>query len=265
MKTTRIVDYPINLSSIFLIAFCIATPLFGQEITKEEIIKFKIKSITALDGDGKINKVDYYNDKGNLIKIGEDINGKITIRKEYVYDANNLLVDERILNPKGELHHVNHFYYNANRQLTKKESKKFNTTWEYEYDEVGNKIKEVRKSGLEGNNSTTTYKYDDKRLINELTTDDILGKEKYTEYKYNEKGQLIESKAKYFYFKTTIKIIYQYNADGKLFQADERPTNGVASKTTYQYDNNGILVGDIWRGSTGKPPIKTTYQFEYFE
>lgn len=254
-----------KISIILFLTFCITAALFGQEITKEEIIKFKIKSITSMDGDGKVNKIDYYNDKGNLIKIGEEVNGKIVIRKEYVYDLNNLLVDERILNPKGELHHVNHYFYNPIHQLIKKESKKFNTTWEYEYDEVGNKIKETRKSGTEGNNSVIDYKYVDKRLATELTTDDELGKEKYTEYKYNLKGQLIESKTKYFYFKTTIKLIYTYNADGKLFQTDERPSNGVASKTIYQYDNNGLMISDTWRGSTGKLPIKTNYQFEYFE
>ena len=252
----------LKLSSLILLAICMAPSLLGQEITKGEIIKFKIKSITSMDGDGKVHKIDYYNDKGNLIKTGEEVNGKIVIRKEFVYDQNNLLMDERILNPKSELHHVNHFFYNAKLQLTKKESKKFSTIWEYEYDEFGNKVQEVRKSGGEGNNSVTTYKYADKLLVTELTTDEVLGKEKYVEYKYNERNHLIESKTKYFYFKTTIKMVYHYNDAGKLIQADERPSNGVASRTTYQYDENGLLIGELWRGSTGKPPIKTSYQFE---
>ncbi len=68
----------LTLGAIFLTTF-----LYGQEITKEEIVKFKIKSITTIDGDNQVKSIDYYNSEGDLIKIGETSLSKNSNKTQY--------------------------------------------------------------------------------------------------------------------------------------------------------------------------------------
>jgi len=250
----------LTLGTIFL-----TTILYGQEITKEEIVKFKIKSITTIDGDDLIKSIDYYNTTGDLIKIGEKDGDQIRIRRQFIY-KNQLLTEERALDYKGDVLHTTKYYYNSKSQLTKKENvasdNSVDGTWTYEYDESGNKIKETKKSGTMGN-SVTIFKYLGKQLIEEETTTESIGKEEKITYKYNDKGLLIEKKTKQFYFNTTITLTYSYNVSDKLVQLDEKSSNGVSSKTTYQYNDKGLLVSDIWKSSLGKTSNKTRYIVEF--
>lgn len=250
----------LTLGTIFL-----TTILYGQEITKEEIVKFKIKSITTIDGDDHIKSIDYYNTTGDLIKIGEKDGDEIRIRRQFIY-KNQLLTEERALDYKGDVLRTTKYYYNSKSQLTKKENvasdNSVDGTWTYEYDESGNKIKETKKSGTMGN-SVTIFKYLGKQLIEEETTTESIGKEEKITYKYNDKGLLIEKKTKQFYFNTTITLTYSYNVSDKLVQLDEKSSNGVSSKTTYQYNDKGLLVSDIWKSSLGKTSNKTRYKVEF--
>jgi YD repeat-containing protein len=234
-------------------------------MTKEEIVKFKIKSITTIDGDDHIKSIDYYNTTGDLIKIGEKDADEIRIRRQFVY-KNQLLTEERALDYKGDVLHTTKYYYNSKSQLTKKgnvaSDNSVDGTWTYEYDESGNKIKETKKSGTMGN-SVTIFKYLGKQLIEEETTTESIGKEEKITYKYNDKGLLIEKKTKQFYFNTTTTLTYSYNVSDKLVQLDEKSSNGVSSKTTYQYNDKGLLVSDIWKSSLGKTSNKTRYIVEF--
>jgi YD repeat-containing protein len=250
----------LTLGTIFL-----TTILYGQEITKEEIVKFKIKSIMTIDGDDHVKSIDYYNTTGDLIKIGEKDEDEIRIRRQFLY-KNQLLTEERALDYRGDILHTTKYYYNPKSQLTKKENiasdNSVNGTWTYEYDESGNKIKETQISGTMGN-SVTIFKYLGKQLIEEEKTTESIGKEEKITYKYNDKGLLIEKKTKAFYFNTTITLTYAYNASDKLVQLDEKSSNGVSSKTTYQYNDKGLLVSDIWKSSLGKTSNKTRYIVEF--
>jgi hypothetical protein len=250
----------LTLGTIFL-----TTILYGQEITKEEIVKFKIKSITTIDGDDHVKSIDYYNTNGDLIKIGERDEDEIRIRRQFLY-KNQLLTEERALDYKGDILHTTKYYYNSKSQLTKKENvasdNSVDGTWTSEYDESGNKIKETKKSGTMGN-SVTIFKYLGKQLIEEETTTESIGKEEKVTYKYNDKGLLIEKKTKQFYFNTTITLTYSYNGSDKLVQLDEKSSNGVSSKTTYQYNDKGLLVSDVWKSSLGKTSNKTRYIVEF--
>lgn len=250
----------LTLGTLFL-----TTILYGQEITKEEIVKFKIKSITTIDGDDHVKSIDYYNPTGDLIKIGEKDEDKIRTRRQFIY-KNQLLTEERALDYKGDVLHTNKYSYNSKSQLTKKENVSSDNTvdgtWTYEFDESGNKIKETKKSGTMGN-SVTIFKYLGKQLIEEETTTESIGKEEKITYKYNDKGLLIEKKTKQFYFNTTITLTYSYNESDKLVQLDEKSSNGVSSKTTYQYNDKGLLVSDIWKSSLSKTSNKTRYIIEF--
>jgi hypothetical protein len=112
-------------------------------------------------------------------------------------------------------------------------------------------------------NSVTIFKYLGKQLIEEETTTESIGKEEKITYKYNDKGLLIEKKTKQFYFNTTITLTYSYNVSDKLVQLDEKSSNGVSSKTTYQYNDKGLLVSDVWKSSLGKTSNKTRYIVEF--
>ena len=83
----------LTLGTIFLTTF-----LYGQEITKEEIVKFRIKSITTIDGDDITKSIDIYNDKGDIVKINDKRNGEIKTRKEFIYNDDFLLTEERTFN-----------------------------------------------------------------------------------------------------------------------------------------------------------------------
>ena len=54
---------------IILSLFFIQVAL-GQKISKTDIHKFKIKSISTIDEEGKIKFTEFYNDEGNFIKQG---------------------------------------------------------------------------------------------------------------------------------------------------------------------------------------------------
>ncbi|MBT1705432.1 hypothetical protein [Chryseosolibacter indicus] len=250
----------LTLGTIFLTTF-----LYGQEITKEEIVKFQIKSITTIDGDDIIKSIDIYNDKGDIVRINDKKNDEIKTRKEFIYNDNSLLTEERTFNTEGRIHRISKYTYNTKNQLVKEESfdpDKIDLTWTYEYDETGNKIKATKASGTMGN-SVTLYKYSGKQLIEEQTTTESIGKEEKITYKYNDKGQVTENKSKHFYFNTTITLTYIYDDTGKLMELREKSSNGVSSRTTYQYDDKGLLVGDTWKSSLDKTPNKTRYIIEF--
>ena len=247
-------------------AIFMTTVLYGQQITKEEIRKFKIKSITTIDADGRVQSIDLYDSDGDLVRVddkGDD--GKVYTRKELHFNDQKLITEEVTHTADGRIHRIMKFLYNDKNQLTRKESynpNKVDGTWTYEYDPEGHKIRETKSSGTMGN-SVTVFKYLGMRLIEEETTDDTIGKEERITYKYNKKGQLTRKKSMHFYFNTTITEKYVYDKSGKLVERKERSSNGVSSTTTYQYDDRGLLISDIWKGSLGDTQNRTTYIIEF--
>jgi hypothetical protein len=238
--------------------FFLTTILYGQEITKEDIVKFKIKSITTIDADDKVKSIDLYNYNGDIIKINDKQNDGIKLRKEFTYDTTGLLIEERTYNTDGKIHRISKYIYNSENQLIKEESynrDKIDATITYEYDGNGNRVKEITS------NSVTVYKYMGKHLIEEETTNETIGKEEKITYKYNDKGQ--RTKRRHFYFATTITTTYSYNDSGKLILESEKSNAGVSSTITYQYNDRGLLISHIWKSSLDKTPSKTQYIIEF--
>jgi len=253
--------FGLTLGTIFL-----TTILYGQAVTKEEIVKFKIKSITTVDSNGKIKSIDFYNEHGDIVNVGDDDNGRTQTKKEFIYDNNKRLTEEKTFTSEGQVHHRDKYSYNSKDQPIKKESSdsdgSVDATWTFEYDENGNKIKETQKSGTMGN-SVTKFKYVNGQLSETETSNDSIGKENKVTYKYNEKGQVIEEKTKDYYSNTTITLTYTYNGTGKLTKLEEKSSNGVSSLTTYQYNDKGLLESDVWKSSLGKTAHRTTYKMAY--
>ena len=256
-------------SKIFLIllSFFLVKVSVGQEISKADIVKFKIKSITTIDGEGKIKYTEFYNDKGDFIKQGSlSDNKQLKIDRELFYNDSSKLIEERTYTSSGDINTTSKYYYNDNKRLFKNEYISFgevSATWIFEYDGKGNKITEKQTSGTMGN-TLTKYKYDDNNfLIQEDKSNNTIGKEERINYKYNEKGQIIEKKTRAYYFNTTITLTYFYNDPGGLIKLFEKSSNGVSSTTIYEYNDKGLLISDIWESSISKTSQKTTYQINF--
>lgn len=252
---------------LILLSFFLVQVSAGQEISKNDILKFKVKSITAIDGDGKIKYIQFYNDKGNIIKQGSlNDNKQHQVDREFIYNDSAQLIEERTYTSNGDINTTSKYYYNNNSQLFKKEYIQFgevSATWAFGYDEKGNKVSETQTSGTIGN-SLTKYKYDDKSLlIQEDKSNNTIGKEERVSYKYNGKGQIIEKNTKSYYFNTTITLTYTYNDAGKLTKLFEKSSNGVSSTTLYEYNDKGLLISDTWKSSISKTPHKITYEISF--
>jgi hypothetical protein len=250
--------------TLVIFTFFLASISVGQDISKADIIKFKIKSVTTIDGDGTTKYTEFYNDKGDFIKQGSlDENEQLHIDRELLYNDSSQLIEERKYGSKGDINGITKYYYDNKNQPLKKESislGEVDATWTYQYDDNGNKISETQTSGTMGN-SLTKYKYDSNNLlVQEDKSNNTIGKEERVNYKYNEKEQVIQKKTKSYYFNTTITLTYNYNEAGKLTNLLEKSSNGVSSMTSFEYDDKGLLVSDTWKNSLSKTPQKTTYQ-----
>lgn len=252
---------------LLYLTFAISIYSFGQEISKNEILKFKIKSIKTIDEDGTITNINFYNQHGNIFKQSSpNADHKIIINKEFIYDDNDKLIQERTFDFKGDNNlEINHIYNNVN-QLIKSEliqNNEIGTTWLFEYDKNRNKIKETQTSKTMGN-STTKYTYDlNQLLIQEDKSNTTIGKEERVTYQYNSVKLLIEKKTISYYFNTTIKVTYFYNDKNKLIKLVEDSSNGVSSMKTFEYNTDNLLIRDNWKGSISKIIHKTTYEIGY--
>lgn len=136
-------------SKIFLIllSFFLVQVLIGQRISKPDIAKFKIKSITTIDGEGKIKYTEFYNEKGDFIKQGSlNDNKQVQIDKEFFYNDSSQLIEDRTYTSSGDINTTSNYYYNNKNRLIKEEHIQFgevSATWTFEYDEKGNKISEI--------------------------------------------------------------------------------------------------------------------------
>jgi hypothetical protein len=255
-----------NLKVLFLILTPLLTIIsFGQELTKAEIVKNKVRSVTTIDKDGKAMLIDFFDDRGNIIRSGSiGNNEKLQITREFLYNEAGQIFEERAIGNNGDITFIFRYVYNAQNQLVKTEHSDikgdFSSFWTYEYDIKGNRVREVQRSATMGN-SETRYKYNFNSLLTEEEKwSNTIGKEEKVSYKYNDKKQLVEKKTKHFFGGATITLVYSYNEIGKLIKLSEKSSNGVSSVTTYNYDINGLLISSIWRSSLSKNVHETTYK-----
>ncbi|RYU94960.1 hypothetical protein [Emticicia agri] len=256
-------------SRVFLILFSsfLVNISIGQEISKSDIIKFKIKSIEKIDSEGNIEFINFYNNKGDLIKSSSlNDNKSLQTDRELFYNDSSQLIEERKYTSIGDTNTISKYYYNSKNQLIKKEYislGEVSATLIFDYDDKGNTISAKQTSELMGNN-LTKYRYDNENfLIEEDKSNNTIGKEERINYKYNDNKQIIEKKTKVYYFNTTITSTYTYNDAGKLSKIFEKSSNGVSSTKIYQYNDKGILINELWESSISKTPHKTTYQINF--
>jgi YD repeat-containing protein len=248
------------LLNIFVFA---AFSIYGQEPTKDQLRKFGITSITTIDGDGHVKSIEVFNKEGDLAKILDLNEGDTILRKDFLF-KDGLLQEEITYTTEGQAHRITKYKYDGGRALVRSESynpDKPDGTLVYEYDQ-GKKVKETATSGTSGN-KVTVFKYLDSRLSEQEITNSLTGKEERSTYKYDEKGRLTEKQTRYFFSNTTMTEKFVYDNKGLLTEWIERSSNGVSSRSRYEYDTNGILIAEIWKGSLSKTPSRTTYVIAY--
>ena len=86
---------PANITLTLLILLSTST-VFGQEFTKADIIRHRIKSITILDEQGEVKKVSHYNEHGDLISTGTKVPAGLLKTKELFYNDHKLLTGLRV-------------------------------------------------------------------------------------------------------------------------------------------------------------------------
>jgi hypothetical protein len=238
----------------------------AQEITKAEILRFKIKSITTIDEDGSIKSIDQYNDKGDIKSISDKKDNGVNLREDFQYDEKGSLLSNKIYATEGTPFQVIKYTYDSIGRLLKSELYNWKNSLEvvksYAYDRDGNKIREIKNSKTSGN-TITLYKYENGLLIGEEVTNEAIGKEEVSTYKYNKKGLLVGKKSRYYLGNTIIWLTYSYNATGQLLRVKEKSNSGASSMTTFQYDSLGIRVSDRWQSSSDKSGLVTKYVIEY--
>lgn len=251
---------------LFLLIFFTfaAIYLYGQEPTKEQIKKFGIVSITTIDGDGQVKSIEVFNKEGDLAKILDLNEGDTLLRKDFLF-KDGLVQEETTYTTTGRIHRITKYKYDGKNALVRSESydpDKLDGTTTFEYDQDGKKVKATTTSGTSGN-SVTVFKYLDSRLSEEEVTNNLIGKEERSTYKYDEKGRLTEKRTRYFFSNTVMTEKFVYDINGLLTEWIEKSSNGVSSRSRYEYDANGILTADVWKSSLSKTPSRTTYIIEY--
>ncbi len=234
----------------------------SQEISKSERIEFKIKKIESFNGEGNLERTNLFNENGELIKVF-DREGKI--QKELIYNDKKQLLKEIKYNFNGKILNSIKHIYNPKNQLVKKEltdsGGKTNAFWMFEYNGKNELIRETKKSET-ATNSTTEYKYKNSKLVETFVKNKTIGKESKTTFKYEENGRLTQKKTKYYFSNTTMTWKYSYNEKGKLTKLVDKSNNGMKSTTNYEYDKNGLLIKESWKGSFSKENSITNYKFE---
>lgn len=237
----------------------VATSLHGQNITKEEIQKFKIRSIVTFDDYTHMESTAHYDQRGDLVRTVCKKDGKILNTIEFVYDSNRMLTTEKLILPTGETRDIRRYIYNPQKQLVKEESyvSDFSVAgvWESEYDSLGKKVKSTQKTDALAGNATTYMRYIGTQLVEETVDDSIQGPQMF--YKYNDRGQLMEMTTKGAGY--TLSDRYIYNDSGKLIQVNEMTTAGESGRRIFKYSSQGLLQKEVWQSLVGKDRHQITY------
>ena len=130
----------------------------------------------------------------------------------------------------------------------------------YELDDKGHKTVERQLNPKAALRYRYVYNYDEKgRLVQRIgfkADGDTLSR---TNWKYDEKGNMLESRDIYFY------STYTYDDKGKrISQIDYKPDGTtVLFKWQYKYDDKGNKIEELKYKSTGELSDKNTWKLEY--
>ena len=161
-----------------------------------------------------------YDDNDNVIEKRASLKSGVNVIN-YEYNSKEQLIKEKQYYDNGDLHQDIDYKYNAQGYLSEivnayKSGSVHKTT--FTYDENGNLIEEITDLGYRASKHVSTYD-ENNRLTKTTLWDKDLGEEfeEYgvTEYKYDEKGNMIEEVLDY-----EIVIYYKYDENNNIIECD---------------------------------------------
>ena len=226
----------------------ISTPLPDSSVLKLKTEK-KWKVDPQNDNRLYVVKVKQYDIIGNMV-FSEEYNSEGNVNSQSTYTYNDLTgsKEEKIIyNNDGSAKHnlIIEYTYNENKKVTKKveydSSGKVSSVFEYNYDNNGNLIRKDEKTS---NGGLHTVNYD---------------------YTYNNKGDLVERKIINNGTLVNRDSLY-YNSSQNSFDVINlnHSTGLIESKTSYIYNNQGLILTETELNSNGTIVNKYIYEYLYY-
>jgi large repetitive protein len=237
---------------------------------KKKISIYRTNLVTVGIGQGQIETLPYlyneteYNDKGELIAQSN-------------YSAEGLLVEKITFEYDDQHRIVKQYYYTEPDEPSE--------VIHYERNEKGLLVKDV-KQYMDGSFDTTTYHYDDEgRLLEKTTVDDegvtdlveqFTWKEKrmvkrqvtdseknilsFEEFAYDDKGNITEHQQMDEETGENQKTVSTYDAANRKISDEIYDDEGdLQEKTSYQYDETGILLSSDYESPSKSSTTRYTY------
>jgi antitoxin component YwqK of YwqJK toxin-antitoxin module len=246
---------------IATISLCLCS--YGQEITKEDILKYGINSITYIDSPGNGKRIEVYNDHGDIIRrtfTSEE--GTDETNTEYRYNDSFQLI-KSVLFLRGRNQQSSAYFY-TNHRLSRMETSTAGNSQNietYEYDKNGRQTKKVLWGRLGQPYHTTKYVYNDQNLLtSEVTTYHASGKKLKTLYTYNSQGQPVKT-VRELMRSVIYTTLQEYNDSGRINSRIDSTSDGDVFAFTYTYGPNGLLTAIHMQGLTTengkKKPVRS--------
>ena len=200
-------------------------------------------------GDEPINErtIYRYNEKGLLNReetysFGRDYEKtKLSSSIEYYYNDKNQIYKEIGATPNGRVIYQNY-------------------TAQYEYDEEGRKIKEVRTFTQTGSVRFKTFKYNNSgQLIEEKTNEEGNRLQtKHLKYEYDSFGNKTKE-LKFDERTNSFEVFrsYEFDENGQRIFGDEQ--------TSFEYYSNGLIKQELWKSNRSDQIVNFITSYEFYE
>jgi hypothetical protein len=192
---------------------------------------------------------EYDKDGHTLTEITYMSSGIVEQKWEYKYNNKGLLIEEILINDEGMVDEKKAYEYNNKDQRVKEfliyQDESFDTT-EYIYDSEGNLLGKTTVDSDAALESKKEMKYENNKIICEISYDadgKILNE---VNYKYDEKGNEIEISRFNAEENKTIRTEFVFNEVGKIVETLTYNSNEeLIARSEHEEDSKGQLIKSI--------------------
>jgi len=192
---------------------------------------------------------EYDKDGHTLTEITYMSSGIVEQKWEYKYNDKGLLIEEILINDEDIVDEKKAYEYNNKDQRVKEfliyQDESYDTT-EYIYDDEGNLLEKITVDSDGALESRKEMKYENSKMICEISYDaesNILNK---VNYKHDEKGNEIEITRFNAGENKTIRTEFVFNEEGKRVETlTYNSKEELIARSEYEEDNKGQLIKSI--------------------